>query len=878
MSFWRRELAGAPLITQLAVDDPNLPAGSRQPPGGPISLELSSELCDGLRELARRERATLFMTVLAAFGVLVARHTGEDDLLLATVVANRNRTELEGLIGCFTKKVPLRLRLSGDPSFGEVLSRTRSGLLGALAHQDLPFEGVVQEVLGASAASYGLVPRVPIVFQGVTPQHELALPDMETAGLETSAVARRAHFMATVPGEPADTAPDVPWGAGLYLGTFVIVSLSEVGDRLSLSARGAFHGPAVSELMRSFRTLLADIAAHPARRLSDVAVLDERGRDDALRRGLGPVACQTGDTVYALFAAQVRQTPDAIALEERGGRLTFSALAAEAERLADRLRALGVGPGERVGISLRPSAELVVAVLAVWNAGAAWVGLDPADTEDRRNWIGRDASLAVVVAAARGPDADGRVRIVTSRRKSPPADAGGYSAAPARPGDGAVVFYGSGPSAVARGVLLDQRAVLGLLEGLRDAVYSAPEEPGHPRRVCLSAGPAGDAFLRQLVALLDGHCLRVPDTPIDDDPREALALLGAGEVDLLHCTVDELQALQEAGLARVLDSREHRLTPGIIVGTRSAVGPELWHTLGRVAGARAHLLFGPPECAFGATVAAVGRSAPRGVGRSMTGIRSHILDSHGRPVPTGAVGELHLGGPSLARGYLGDPEASRTRFVELSIQGVPTRLHRTDQLARSLPDGGVELLGPLHGGEHLRGFRINHARIRSALRRAPGIRDVVLEQGSDDRGEQRLLAKVVAEGKVPTPGRLRAILWSALPGYAWPSTVVAVPGQRAATHADAVATERPPRASAAGWRPEPSWQRRMLTALWAEVLGLEEVSAQENYWQRFSFLEALARAREAGMPVPSHQVMRNRTLDTLAASLAVPPSTISGFR
>jgi len=277
LSFWRRELAGAPFATQLAVGDPEAPAGSPQAAAAPVSLTLEAELAERLRALARRERATVFMTVLAAFGVLVAGHTGQDDLVLATVVANRNRSELEGLIGCFTKKVPLRLRLGGDPTFAEVLARTRGALLGALSHQDLPFETVVQDVLGPGAAAHGLVPNLAVMFQGVTPRRELVLgDDLETVGLETANRATRAHFAAD--GERSGgEVPPLPWGAGLYAGTFVIMSLDESEGRLSCIARGAFHEPAVRELMESFRTLLAAVAAvaaDPARRVSELALPD----------------------------------------------------------------------------------------------------------------------------------------------------------------------------------------------------------------------------------------------------------------------------------------------------------------------------------------------------------------------------------------------------------------------------------------------------------------------------------------------------------------------------------------------------------------------------------------------------------------------------
>ncbi|HET9051963.1 MAG TPA: condensation domain-containing protein, partial [Candidatus Dormibacteraeota bacterium] len=242
MEFWRGELADAPLVTQLPVGDPDLPPGAPQASPEPVTLDLPANLRDGVRSLARSEHVTVYMATLAAFGVLTARVTGQDDLLLTTVVANRNRAELEGLIGCFTKKVPLRLRLGGDPTFREVLARTRQAVLGAVAHQEPAFDGVLQDVLGAPAARHGLVPHAAVVFQGVTPERDLVLPEVDSVGLDTSARTARAHF-ASASDRGAAPAPGLPWGSGLQLGTFVILTLVDDRERLSFAARGAFHGP-----------------------------------------------------------------------------------------------------------------------------------------------------------------------------------------------------------------------------------------------------------------------------------------------------------------------------------------------------------------------------------------------------------------------------------------------------------------------------------------------------------------------------------------------------------------------------------------------------------------------------------------------------------
>lgn len=269
LAFWRRELAGAPLTTQLDVGDPALPAGAPSPPGGPIRLEVPAAVSDAARELARRERATVFVLMLAAFAMWTAATTGQDDLLLSIIVANRDQSERHGLIGSFAKKVPLRLRLDGDPAFSEMIARTRSAVVNAMSAPDLPFEALVQEVLGAAAARHGLVPHPAVLFQSMTRGSELTLPGVTSAGLDTSGRASVAHFMAASPTTPP-AQRRVPWGAGVYHGTFVNITLDANSDALTCVARGAFHGPRMREFLDSFDTLLAAVVAQPSLRLSDV--------------------------------------------------------------------------------------------------------------------------------------------------------------------------------------------------------------------------------------------------------------------------------------------------------------------------------------------------------------------------------------------------------------------------------------------------------------------------------------------------------------------------------------------------------------------------------------------------------------------------------
>ncbi len=885
LAWWRQELAGAPWCLQLPVDDPDRPEGVPQPSAVPVTLALDPGLCRRIRALARRERTTPFMTVLAAFAVLAQRHSGQSDLLAATVVANRNRTELESLIGCFTKKVLVRLRLHGDPTFAELLARVRASLVGALAHQDLAFETVLQQVIGPGAARHGLVPYPAVMFQGVAPPaEEVVLPGLVTSGFDTSATTARAHFAS---GEDAAApTPAPPWGGGLYSNTFLILSMLEdpaepggaPGAGITLSARGAFHHPSVVALLDRLATLLAEVVDHPASPLS--------------ARGPGPEPDRSAPppddaSLLGLFEAQVARTPGATAVGGAGQQLTYARLDADADALAARLASLGVRPGMLVGICLEPSPQAVVAVLAVWKAGAGYVALHPEDTDRHLIFVVEDSGISVVLTRAhlRRDVVERRARLVAMDPAvirvvggggGPPAHVPAAARDAADPAGVATVFYGSGPSEVERGVVVAHASVLRLVAALRDAVLG----PGPQRRVCLSAPPTDDAFLRQLAAVLAGHPVEVAG-PATVLPAPILDLVAAGRVDVVDCTGPEWARLAAEGLAEALERR--LAVPGVapatlVVGSRGrapAAGelPEL-RGAHKVA---VHHLFGPPESGFGAALGPLpspGRRAT--IGRPLRGVRAVVLGADGHPVPDRVVGELYLVGAGLARGYHAAPDWTEARFPDGAGTDDPgeggagpgragTERYRTGWLARLLPDGSVELQGASEDSLVLGGFRLDRARMQAAMGTCPGVRSVRVAVGTRSGGAPEISARVVpAGGDPPSLGALRAALWAEEPGYAWPAaTVLTGPG----TEDGGGAAPGHPGAPSAGAVYAPTAVEGLLSSLWAEALGVDRVDPATNYWQVFSFLDVVRRAREEGIGISGGQVTRNRTIAALAADV-----------
>jgi non-ribosomal peptide synthetase component F len=514
----------------------------------------------------------------------------------------------------------------------------------------------------------------------------------------------------------------------------------------------------------------------------------------------------------------------------------------------------------------------VVAVLAIWKAGAGYVALDAEDTDARHRQIIVRASLGVVVTQGRldpseleglstvvvDDDGPSRAPLVTDPEAGVDADV-------------ALVFYGSGPSAVPHGVVIEHGGVVNLLAGLRGHVLRPSSEPTPlvGLRVCLSARPTDDAFLRQLVPVLDGHTLQVVPGDAGGGVAALVALIGSGDVDLVDCPPGELEDLVGAGLSAALAARPTgAATPVVVAGSRAPIRCDTLSVLGSMNMARTYLLYGPPECSFGAAVSPVSTGAGRiSLGPPLGAGMGVVLDAQGRLVPEGVTGELHLAGPGLSTGYLGEADATARRFVTLKLAGpggASTRLFKTGQRARYLPGARIELVGRVADMVDLRGFHVDRARMAAALRQCRGVAGVEVVLDQDGAGEPHLVALVVPEKGSPAPTlvELRTELWSRLPGYAWPASVIVVP-----------------RLSARGGQPWPagapsqpaypeSPEARLLASLWAEVRGVEHVGVSENYWQSFSFLDAMALAGEQGVPIGSQEVTRNRVLATLATALA----------
>jgi amino acid adenylation domain-containing protein len=809
LSHWRSRLAGAPQVLELPTDRPRPSIRSQR--GATYSFLLPIELAEALRGLARREGATLFMTLLAGFTLLLSRHSGQQDVLVGTPVANRSRAEIEDVVGCFVNTLVLRADLSGDPSASGLIARMREVCLDAVAHQDLPFERLVEELRPERDLSRNPLFQVMFALQNA-PQRPLELPGITLKPLDiersTSQVDLTLHVWETTEGLSA---------------TFEYAS--ELFEESTI-ARMAIH----------WRSLLEGMVASPERCVWELPLLSEAERRQLLTEwNQTTVEYPRNACAHELFEAQAERTPQAIAVRFEGKRLTYQELDRRSNQLAHHLRELGVGPEVLVGICVERSLEMVVGLLGILKAGGAYVPIDPSYPAARQAFMLQDSQAKVLLTQARllprlpshnAPnvclDTDWH-RLAHLPKGSPPSLAD--------PTHLAYVIYTSGSTGQPKGVCITHRGLVNYLSWAISA-YKVAEGAGAP----VHSSIAFDLTITSIFTpLLVGRPVELLP---DDRGAEALAraLRTAAGYSLVKLTPAHLQALQ----LQLRPEQVAQRTRTFVIGGEQlrAEAIAFWrqhapHTL---------LVneYGPTETVVGCcvyTVTPETRSrGPIPIGRPIANTRLYILDRYMQPVPIGVAGELCIGGDGVARGYLNRSELTKERFIADPFNPGPgTRLYRTGDFARYLPDGNIEFLGRRDDQVKVSGFRIELGEIESVLGRLPQVQEVVVSLCEDDPGERRLVAYVVPKpGQADAPRELRSLLKQHLPDYMLPSAFVTL-DRLPLTHNGKVDRSALPapdfehQLKEAFVPPRTEWELR-LAQLWRELLRVERVGVDDNFF------------------------------------------------
>jgi amino acid adenylation domain-containing protein/non-ribosomal peptide synthase protein (TIGR01720 family) len=889
LKYWQQQLADAPGL-QLPTDHARPAQFSYR--GARHRFALPETQAAALKALSQQEGATLFMTLLALFQMLLQRYSGQDDIAVGTPIAGRTQVEVERLIGLFVNTLVLRADLSGDPSFRSLLQQVRATCLAAYAHQDVPFDQVVDLLQPERDLSRNPLFQVSLVL------HNGQISTLRLAGLTSH------PFEA---GEPA---------AKLDL-TLILLDGADGLSGWVEYCRDLFEPTTIARFVTHFQMLIAGVLAQPDQPISRIALLTPEDRavvigrqhTDAVARN--PLAAQ--GWLPSLFEAQAAHRPEAVALVEGTQQLSYQQLNRRANQLAHRLQQLGVRPETRVAVYLPRSIDLVVSLLAILKAGGVYVPLDPDYPEARLQFMLADSAAEVLLTwgdlraglpafagSVAALDEDAALLDAQSSANLPPTALGHNLA---------YVIYTSGSTGQPKGVGVSYATLTSHCKVIERAWELSAQD-----RVLQFASPSFDVSLEQMLpTLLSGACLALRAAELWS-PQEFAEYIDAAALTVINLPpVYWREWVQIVAQNRLAAPAQLRL---VIVGgdVLTPETAELWQST-PLRDLRLLNAYGPTEATITATVfdltsslhdAAARRSIP--IGRALAERSAYILDRSGAPTPIGVPGELCLGGALLARGYLNQPALTAERFVpdpfgadDPARSGA--RLYRTGDLARWLPDGAIEMLGRIDEQVKVRGFRIEIGEIESALAAHPAVAQALVVVRSDLNQAQRLVAYVAtgeqgAENQPanePTnsgsdiqdsalsparsmdarlqPSALRQFLAQRLPGYMVPAAFVLLPQlpllpsgkvDRRALPAPDWADS----ASAAGLSAPRSPVEVQLAQIWAQVLGVAQVGVHDNFFEcggdSISSIQVVTRAREAGIRLTPKQLFEYQTIAELA--------------
>ncbi|HEY0602366.1 MAG TPA: amino acid adenylation domain-containing protein [Herpetosiphonaceae bacterium] len=844
LGYWQRQLADLPVL-ELPTDRPRPPAQSYR--GAYESFGMPLATLTALDEVSKRSGVTLFMTLLAAFQVLLSRYSGQLDLAVGSQIANRDLVEVEPLIGFFINTLILRADLRGNPRFSDLLIQTRDRTLDAYAHQNVPFEQLVEVLRPERDPSRPPLFQVMFALQNL-PQGEHELPDLTITPLRPEGGASKFDMMVGMSATPMGLRGNIEYSTDLF-------------DRET-----------ILRLTRHFAVLLDGIGAAPERRIAELPLLTPEERQDLLVDwNARAVSFPAEACMHDLITAQAAHTPDTVAVVSGDESLTYRELNERANQLAHYLQRRGVCPEVPVGICLDRSAELIVAILAIWKAGGAYVPLDPGFPRERLQFLIQDAQVAVLVTqeqmvALLQPESSCHgaaivcLDVEAARIAEQPTHAPVNTSSAANL---AYIIYTSGSTGQPKGTLVPQRNLVSAAAAWEDAYQLRATV----RRHLQMANVTFDVFAGDLVrALAFGGTLVLCPRELLLEPDRLYALIVERQIDCAEFVPAVLRGLLQHLAEHDLTLDTMRL---LVCGSDSWYIDE-YRQVQRFCGPETRVVnsFGVTEATIDSTwfAEAALADAPDQlipIGRPFANTTIYILDRYGQPAPVGVPGELFIGGNGVARGYLNRPALTAERFIPDRFgQDRGARLYRTGDLARYLPDGDIEYLGRVDDQVKLRGFRIELGEIDAVLRQHAAVRDAVVVLREDQPGDARLVAYVVEEQRnkgtkeqssiadlpspvatgegpgvrasVPGSAELRQHLGSRLPAYMIPSAFVFLDMlpmttngkiDRRALPAPVLEPDDGAQADAGPRTPT----EELLATIWATVLGRERIGLHETF-------------------------------------------------
>ena len=850
LAYWRSQLAGAPTLLELPTDRPRPPVQSFR--GAHYEFHLAADLTAKLQQLAHRHEATLFMVLLAAFNVLLARYSRQTDIVVGTPIANRNRTEIEGLLGFFVNTLALRTQLDDNPAFSELLARVRQSTLAAYDHQELPFERLVDELGLTRTLSYSPLFQVGLVLQNAG-MGDFVLPDV-TATMQTTEFpfAKFDLMLNLAEGEVVD-------GAGL-------TGLLEYATDL-------FDQATIARMVEHFTHLLASIVAQPAQPVFQLPLLPAAEYNQLVYGwNATAVAWPSTQCVPELVAAQAAAQPAATALLFGDQRMSYGELNARANQLAHHLQTLGVGAETMVGVCLERSLDLVVSILAVLKAGGAYLPLDPSYPPERLRFMLADAQVTVLLTQAAlvehlvgtepAPGASPHCFCV-DRQWATIAPLPTTNPAPTATLDSlAYTIYTSGSTGQPKGVLIPHRGLCNLVAWHQRAFAITTAD-----HATVLAGLGFDAAVWEVWPYLTaGATLHLIDPTTLGSAEHLRDWLVAQAITVTFLPTPLAEQVLPLPWPATTALR-FMLTGGDRL--RSYPAPDLPFALVNN--------YGPTENSVVTTAGLVvnhGRPTPA-IGRPIDNVQLYVLDPYLQPTPIGVPGELHIGGSSLARGYLRRPALTAEKFIDNPFPAPTGRghLYKTGDLVRYLPTGELEFLGRTDSQVKIRGFRIELGEIESALLGYSGVREAAVVAYEETPQDKRLVAYLVSDGPLDS-AHLRHYLAQYLPAYMVPAAFVPLaalpltPNGKVDRRALPV-PERYPLAASEHYVAPGTPTEIALARIWADLLGVAQVGVDDNFFaiggDSILSLQIVGRAKQQGIHLVTKDLFQHQTIRELAA-------------
>jgi amino acid adenylation domain-containing protein len=814
LGYWKKQLSGVLPVLELPTDRPRPAVESFR--GATQEVMLPETLRKELADLSRRHGCTLFMTLFSAFNVLLHDYSRQEDIIVGSPIAGRNRAELESLIGFFVNTMALRTDLSGDPTFLELLERTREVALGAYAHQEMPFEKLVEEVQPQRNLNRQAIFQVMFVL------HNAPSTALEIPGLAVNSM--RVHN-----------------GTSKF---DLLLSMREEAEGLHCIMEyntDIFDDATIVRMLSHLRTLLEAIAVAPDQTISSLPLLTDAERQQLLVEWNDTGASYPFDrSLSELFEAQAARTPQDVAVTFADTRLTYQELNERANRLAHYLRECGAGPEVRLAICLNRSPEMIVAVLGVLKAGGAYVALDPTYPQERLAYMLEDAGVSIILTqeslAGALPAFDARLirldaDVKAIARRSP-------ANLPAQTNAESLVYvtYTSGSTGKPKGIAMIQRPLLNLITWM----IRQTELPESARTLQFASLGFDVSFQDIFSTLCSGGTVVMISEAVRQDIAGLWKVLTEQEVHRIFIPAVALQQLAEGFCA---NERFDAPLRKVIAGSEQLqITPAIARMFTNLEQATLHNEYGPSE-AHVVTALALPLETERwpkrpAVGRPISNTQIYILDRQFNPTPVGVPGELLIGGAGLARGYLTLPSITAEKFIPDPFSDLPgARLYRTGDLARYLPDGDIEFLGRMDHQLKIRGFRVEPGEIEVVLGQYPGVQEAVVMAQEYAPGDKRLVAYIVSqEDSGLTVTALRSYLKEKLPEYMVPSAFVMLdelpltPNGKVERRALPLPDQARPELEQVFVAPRTALES-VLAKTCGELLGLERVGINDSFFE-----------------------------------------------